>query len=915
MISVFRDWNFVNTSPTEVHDALFKKEKGVSKEVSNRNLARHELSEAFESINIWLFPLPVVSTAQLSERIRFEQLQPSFQGKLRDLRNTISKQLQEPMLFNQQPLTGHKLADMMPLFAESLNDNRVIMPESIYSSMRRAEGKKIQLSAEEAIRAYCKTQLDLPTLVNTQTFTYQVRQGMADLIRGAVQSLQSFPTDVTEECQKALNMFVERELDLVSKSNNEKILQHFHTLVDLASNSISEHFKQLESLLPVAPLALHQQCDTIIHDSIVPLQNCPRTTLNSYDSEIQRLEQQGEVLKERLQYLNERAIRERSSKLLSQLALFKNELKTKGTAWLDKQIASGSAFTISMLEEELLRLHGSFDFVESNPALDEVDIEEQMREFHAQLLDDLKRQYTFHIRRVVLQFISTAKSLLDKDVQVIVLPMTQTKLCERIMESKERIVYEIANKMQGWSFPQEEMVHFGNAVTEYTQQLQETYEKQNRVASKDTAAREASVRYKAVKDSLMDKLNEKITAAIPMSVETLEQVYSEHLIRACAELSDGSQTKHERVMQSLKADLATLLVQLKTINTKETEKAALMNAAEAERQRTEALANEVKRSQALAAKREREMHSKLLEKETKSKQLLDELSSQEAKTKALELQLQSAQQKAKVLAEEKLRAEAEGLKLASKERQNAQRMIEENASKQIELQNELRAIQAKLEQQQSILLAKEKEAKAAEIAMEEARKLSVEKEHALKLAERERALREKLSQDIASHQAHTANLETKISNVMREKAIETQQLQATLTDQQRKTQQLEEQLKQMAEQARILAEEREQLRLQNENMAKSKFAMEQKAAEEALRRAEASAAQAAAKAAVVDVDMEEQATPERKRKVPTTASSSKKAKKLDVKAPLPKLSLQEAKRLAKEEMDKRVGERIAKLKK
>ncbi|RHY27359.1 hypothetical protein DYB32_006841 [Aphanomyces invadans] len=117
----------------------------------------------------------------------------------------------------------------------------------------------------------------------------------------------------------------------------------------------------------------------------------------------------------------------------------------------------------------------------------------------------------------------------------------------------------------------------------------------------------------------------------------------------------------------------------------------------------------------------------------------------------------------------------------------------------------------------------------------------------------------------------------------------------------------------MAEQARILAEEREQLRLQNENMAKSKFAMEQKAAEEALRRAEASAAQAAAKAAVVDVDMEEQATPERKRKVPTTASSSKKAKKLDVKAPLPKLSLQEAKRLAKEEMDKRVGERIAKM--
>ncbi|KAF0710804.1 hypothetical protein As57867_005454, partial [Aphanomyces stellatus] len=146
---IFRDWNFVNTSAAEVHDTLFKKEKGVSKEISNRNLARLELVEAFDSINIWLFPLPVSSTAQLSEKIRFEQLQPSFQSKLRDFRTRVSEQLQDPMLFNQQPLTGHTLAEMMPLFAESLNDNRVIMPESIYSSMRRAEGKKMQQTAEQ----------------------------------------------------------------------------------------------------------------------------------------------------------------------------------------------------------------------------------------------------------------------------------------------------------------------------------------------------------------------------------------------------------------------------------------------------------------------------------------------------------------------------------------------------------------------------------------------------------------------------------------------------------------------------------------------------------------------------------------------------------------------------------------------
>ncbi|RHY36869.1 hypothetical protein DYB25_011250, partial [Aphanomyces astaci] len=324
--SVFRDWNFINTSPTEVHDTLFKKEKGASKEVSNRNLARHELSEAFESISIWLFPLP-----------------------------------------------------------------------SIYSSMRRAEGKKIQLHAEDAIRNFCKAQLELPSLVDTQAFTAQVHLGLVKLVQGTLETLRSFPSDVADECHKALHLFVERELELASKSNNEKVF-------------LEVYF----------------------------------------------------------------------------------ELKSKGTTWLDKQIASGTPFTISMLEEELLRLHASFDFGEPNPAVDEVDIEQEMREFHAQLLDDLKRQYTFHIRRVVLQFIGTAKSLLEKELKVIVLPMPDQKLRERIHESKERVVLDIASQMQGWSFPQEEMVHFGNAVTEYTQQLQDAYSKQNQSASKDSAAREAS---------------------------------------------------------------------------------------------------------------------------------------------------------------------------------------------------------------------------------------------------------------------------------------------------------------------------------------------------------------------------------------------------------------------------------------
>ncbi len=93
-------------------------------------------------------------------------------------------------------------------------------------------------------------------------------------------------------------------------------------------------------------------------------------------------------------------------------------------------------------------------------------------------------------------------------------------------------------------------------------QLQTAFEKKNKVASKDSAAREASARYNA----RMTLLKEKIIGAIPMSEVALQLVYDEQLLRACAELSDGDPNKHEKIMQSLKADLAPLMVQLKTIN-------------------------------------------------------------------------------------------------------------------------------------------------------------------------------------------------------------------------------------------------------------------------------------------------------------------------------------------------------------
>ncbi|KAF0711187.1 hypothetical protein As57867_005348, partial [Aphanomyces stellatus] len=172
---------------------------------------------------------------------------------------------------------------MMPLFAESLNDNRVIMPESIYSSMRRAEGKKMQQTAEQSMRAFCKTQLDLPDLVSTQEFVQRIRQKLVEMVRGTLNSMHTYPTDVQDECRGSLETFVEREIELMAKTNNENILKHFQSMADNANDTIRGQLQQLEGKLPLPPIDLAKKCDSIVHEAVASLQKCPKTTSSNYE--------------------------------------------------------------------------------------------------------------------------------------------------------------------------------------------------------------------------------------------------------------------------------------------------------------------------------------------------------------------------------------------------------------------------------------------------------------------------------------------------------------------------------------------------------------------------------------------------------------------------------------------------------
>ncbi|KDO20609.1 hypothetical protein SPRG_21222 [Saprolegnia parasitica CBS 223.65] len=880
---VFRDWNFVNTTPEQVYDTLFKKEKGGDKEVGNRNLARHELVDAFESIQVWLFPSPVVSTAQLSERIRFDQLQPSFQTQMRDLRKTLSNQLKTPMQFNDHTLTGPVLSEMIPLVAEILNDNRVIMPESIYASMRRAEAKKKQRECEEEMQRMCDALLQSETLVSTTAFSSQATDALMGLLGSTMQSLQKYPEDVVEECKKGLHLFLERQVDASAKANNELVLVHFQTLMEKASDSLSALFRELEDRLPLAPADLSTTCDQTLAKVTAPLLECPTSTAMTYHGEIRRLQQQAAVFKERLQHSNERKIRMRTADLQAKLSKATLELKAKGVAWLDKRIQAKAPFTIAMLEAQLTQWLEAIEMPPRNDALDDFDVRQELRVFFTQLLEDLKRQYTLHVRHVLHQFHVDAKAALEREIHRSLgdktLPMEDAQLVSVIHKAKDRVVTEAAEAMQGWSFPQEDMEHF---------------------------CRHAASVYQETKDELISLVHDGLVKQMPLSDSSIDTYFKEAVTQAAEYMLTQAPTADKSALDwetKFHADLTTVKAQLRTINQKEVEKKEWMEAAEAERIRLQELESQVQHTEALAQEREKQIKSILIEKEQTSAHLTEELSLQTTKTQALEQQLEALRVTAEEMAKEKARLAEQATSIAAKERAAKEQAVAEQSRRQAALQKELDAMQAQLAQQQAILQQKEKR-----------------REKAYALAETERALREKMLAEAKSSQASAAALQNKMSSALEKQMRESEQLQTTLALEKAKADRLEAELKRVRAEAVSHEREKEKFRQQALNMELSTSKLREHAKEESRRRAEAEAAAAqaakAAEAAAKAAMEAAAASPARagKRKSDGDASG-RKAKTLKVKAPLPKLSLAEAKRLAKEDMENRVASRASALEK
>jgi hypothetical protein len=111
--SVFRDWSYPDTHPDEVYQELFRIEHERSSTTSQRNQARVSLMEAFESVSIWLFPMPVECTANLGE-VHPEQLSQAFRAQMQEFRSRIVHELTGTTYLDGMPLTGQTFSQIIP---------------------------------------------------------------------------------------------------------------------------------------------------------------------------------------------------------------------------------------------------------------------------------------------------------------------------------------------------------------------------------------------------------------------------------------------------------------------------------------------------------------------------------------------------------------------------------------------------------------------------------------------------------------------------------------------------------------------------------------------------------------------------------------------------------------------------------
>ncbi|GMF09820.1 unnamed protein product [Phytophthora lilii] len=739
---------FVDSTPEEVYRDLFQKEKGRSEEVNVRNLARVNLVEAFESINIWLFPAPVANTANLRDKIRFDQLQKPFQEKLRELRKCLSNQLQHPMKFYQRPLTAKYLSQIMPALVDTLNSDQVIMPESIYSSMVRAEAQAAKESCEKDISAYCEA-AGLEEMVSSDEFNTMLHKDVEIIIQEAYEKMGSFPATVRKEIQTSLRAFAEKEITIALHANSEKIAAHLSKKVDAAFQTLKTECLLIEQTkLPMKGALLREECTKLLNRELARIKALPTGLQGKRGVEIEcgRVRQNASLLFDKLEVANDKAIHQSTAALNDLVRAAKARMSSELHDNLDRVFAEKQPVTLTKLQKEVEVLFTRVmkEVTQNAGGVNEFgvsDFRADLEHHKAQLADEMNRRYMIEMRQILGEVSLAAREDITKQVMYRLdgkLPMLEEEIKAAVDSAVAHVKGAMADKLQGWTILKSDLEAKSMELEKLGDKQADKYLHLNQQLEKDAGVRKETEQYEILRIDVTKAFEQKLKeVGFPTSDDNIDSVFHTVLQELAAKflssIADCTTTSFtaKGLREILTSDCKPAVENQKMLNRLAIEKKEALELAKKERQMRE-------RERLAAEQREAEInrlksdHSKWLgEKDNESKQLRDKL--QEEERKARELQQRVEEMKLETARLERQKHE-EQLKSLEQSRQ-AEKAKEEEAAR---LKEELEEMKRKAE---AVVEAQNRQ--QAEQATSEAKKKSEAEELKRQLEQMKHAIAQK----------------------------------------------------------------------------------------------------------------------------------------------------------------------------
>lgn len=685
---VFRDWNFVNSDPQEVYDDLFRKESGRTVEVSNRNQARANLVDAFESINIWLLPPPVKDTATLSERIRFEHLQPLFQEKLRALRKVVSTQLQQPMKFNEVPLTGKLLSQIMPHLVEALNSDRVIMPESIYTSLIKAEAIRERELCEETISRYCKKIASEQEVIDSAELQQILEKGISRIVQNFLKKLVYVSATNKNEYEKKLEAFATRELELAISKNNESLKEKVSIMTTSIADTIESKFKMLENGIPMNPEELYEKARAVIQEQIRRIDCFPKTTEGDscYEVYKQNVKTQAEKLFSTLELKNEKAITQMTQSVNEYIGSCKVRLTEQYHKIFFDKVESKQPFTLSDMHCELTSVYMAM-LKEVHNELEKKEFgsknfDEELKATQEQLARDINRRYLLEIRQVLTQATFDAKLMLSNLLREKLesrLPVSQQDLHECIKQCNYDTKVSMDQKLQGWSILKNDIVDKLTEIDQLAEQYEEEWTQKNKAIAENAANQSEEQLYYSLKDKLVQSMTEELTKRIPLEEDEMDAITMELgkflLSEAAEQISNDEKVKEFQTR--LEKDCLSTLQQLKSMNKLELEKMELIAKSEMDREQKEQELSEMTAKTADLELWMQQANERMHEKEVQNRLLASQIETHASEMDKIRHDMEVLRAEAARTAEEKSRIELE-----SRENALARELAEKKAKEE-----------------------------------------------------------------------------------------------------------------------------------------------------------------------------------------------------------------------------------------